>query len=181
MRTSTPGTKVSLLEPGTQLQKLRGAHAPEYAVISRTCGSLGGEKDFNVPIIGSEQMYQALKSQGIDTRLVVHPGQFHGLTPELSAGSLERYLAWLDKYLKKQRAPRPPRRTPGEGRFAGVFSRGLPSDYCRSPLSVVWRSVSATNAMLSTQHATIVTKTPFQSQRSAIQPTPVPAMADPNT
>ena len=39
-----------------------------------------GEKDFNVPIAGSEQMYQALKSRGIDTQLVVYPGQFHGIT-----------------------------------------------------------------------------------------------------
>ena len=35
--------------------------------------------------------------------------------------------------------------------------------------------------MVSTQQATMVMNTPFQSQRSAIQPTPVPAIADPNT
>ena len=63
---------------------------------------LGGEKDFNVPIIGSEQMYQALKSQGIDTQLIVYPGQFHGLTmPSYQRDRLERYLAWFNKYLKK--------------------------------------------------------------------------------
>jgi dipeptidyl aminopeptidase/acylaminoacyl peptidase len=63
---------------------------------------LGGEKDFNVPIIGSEQMYQALKSQGVDTQLVVYPGQFHGLTiPSYQRDRLERYLAWFNKYLKK--------------------------------------------------------------------------------
>jgi dipeptidyl aminopeptidase/acylaminoacyl peptidase len=60
-----------------------------------------GEKDFNVPIIGSEQMYQALKSQGIDTGLVVYPGQFHGLSvPSYIKDRYERYLAWFDKYLK---------------------------------------------------------------------------------
>ena len=32
---------------------------------------LGGEQDFNVPLVGGEQMYQALKSQGIDTELVM--------------------------------------------------------------------------------------------------------------
>jgi dipeptidyl aminopeptidase/acylaminoacyl peptidase len=63
---------------------------------------MGGEKDFNVPIIGSEQMYQALKTQGIDTQLVVYPGQFHGLTnPIYQRDKLERYLAWFDKYLKQ--------------------------------------------------------------------------------
>jgi dipeptidyl aminopeptidase/acylaminoacyl peptidase len=63
---------------------------------------MGGEKDFNVPIIGGEQMYQALKSLGVDTQLVVYPGQFHGLTtPSYQRDRYERYLAWFDKYLKK--------------------------------------------------------------------------------
>jgi dipeptidyl aminopeptidase/acylaminoacyl peptidase len=63
---------------------------------------LGGEKDFNVPIIGGEQMYQALKTQGIDTQLVIYPGQYHGLTlPSYQRDRFERYLAWFDKYLKK--------------------------------------------------------------------------------
>jgi dipeptidyl aminopeptidase/acylaminoacyl peptidase len=62
---------------------------------------LGGEKDFNVPIAGGEQMYQALKSRGIDTQLVIYPGQFHGLTtPSYQRDRLERYLAWWGKYLK---------------------------------------------------------------------------------
>ena len=63
---------------------------------------MGGEKDFNVPIAGGEQMYQALKSLGIDTQLVIYPGQFHGLTtPSYQRDRLERYLAWFDKHLKK--------------------------------------------------------------------------------
>jgi len=60
-----------------------------------------GEKDFNVPIAGSEQMYQALKSRGVDTQLIVYPGQFHGITmPSYARDRLERRLAWYDKYLK---------------------------------------------------------------------------------
>jgi dipeptidyl aminopeptidase/acylaminoacyl peptidase len=63
---------------------------------------MGGEKDFNVPIVGGEQMYQALKSLGVDTQLVIYPGQFHGLTtPSYQRDRLERYLGWFDKYLKK--------------------------------------------------------------------------------
>ena len=63
---------------------------------------MGGEKDFNVPIAGGEQMYQALRSLGIDTQLVIYPGQFHGLTiPSYQRDRLGRYLAWFDKYLKK--------------------------------------------------------------------------------
>jgi len=62
---------------------------------------LGGEKDFNVPIAGSEQMYQALKSQGIDTQLIVYPGQFHSITrPSYVRDRLERYVGWYDKYLR---------------------------------------------------------------------------------
>jgi dipeptidyl aminopeptidase/acylaminoacyl peptidase len=62
---------------------------------------MGGEKDFNVPIAGSEQMYQALKSLGVDTQLVIYPGQFHGLTiPSYERDRLQRYLNWFNKYLQ---------------------------------------------------------------------------------
>lgn len=66
---------------------------------------MGGDKDFNVPIVGSEQMYQALRSLGVPTQLVIYPGQFHGITkPSFVRDRLERYLAWYDKYLKPQTA-----------------------------------------------------------------------------
>ena len=62
---------------------------------------MSGEKDFNVPTAGSEQMYQALRTLGIPCELIVYPGQFHGLTtPSYLNDRLERYLAWYDKYLK---------------------------------------------------------------------------------
>jgi dipeptidyl aminopeptidase/acylaminoacyl peptidase len=65
---------------------------------------MGGEKDFNVPLLGGEQMYQALRSLGVDTELVIYPNQFHGITiPSYKKDRLERYVAWYDKYLK----PRP--------------------------------------------------------------------------
>jgi len=65
-----------------------------------------GEKDFNVPIAGSEQMFQALKSRGIDAQLVVYPGQFHGITtPSYVRDRLERRLAWYGKYLKPAGQP----------------------------------------------------------------------------
>lgn len=63
---------------------------------------LGGEKDFNVPIAGSEQMYQALRSLGIETQLVIYPNENHGIQrPSYVRDRYERYLAWYDKYLKK--------------------------------------------------------------------------------
>jgi dipeptidyl aminopeptidase/acylaminoacyl peptidase len=62
---------------------------------------LGGEKDFNVPVAGGEQMYQALKSLGIDTEMIIYPGQFHGITrPSYQRDRLQRYVSWYDKYLK---------------------------------------------------------------------------------
>ncbi|HXB67117.1 MAG TPA: S9 family peptidase [Candidatus Acidoferrales bacterium] len=66
---------------------------------------MGGEKDFNVPLVGGEQMYQALRSLGVPTQLVVYPGQFHGIArPSYQKDRMERYLAWYAKYLKRAEA-----------------------------------------------------------------------------
>ncbi|WP_020602812.1 alpha/beta hydrolase family protein [Spirosoma spitsbergense] len=62
---------------------------------------MASEKDFNVPVAGSEQMYQALRSLGVPTQLIIYPGQFHGITtPSYLKDRAERYLNWFDKYLK---------------------------------------------------------------------------------
>ena len=67
---------------------------------------LGGDRDMNVPVLGGEQMYQALRSLGVPAQLVVYPGQFHGITrPSFQKDRIERYLAWYAKYLKA--APMP--------------------------------------------------------------------------
>jgi dipeptidyl aminopeptidase/acylaminoacyl peptidase len=63
---------------------------------------MGGRSDFNVPIIGGEQMYQALQTLGVPTELVIYPGQFHLFTrPSYIHDRMERYFAWWDKYLMK--------------------------------------------------------------------------------
>ena len=62
---------------------------------------MGGSDDDNVPITGGEQMYQALKSLGIETQLVVYPGQNHGIVlPSFQKDRLQRYLGWYDKHLR---------------------------------------------------------------------------------
>jgi dipeptidyl aminopeptidase/acylaminoacyl peptidase len=62
---------------------------------------LGGDKDFNVPIGGGEQMYQALKHLNVPTQLVVYPGEHHSFSrPSFDSDRLERYLAWFARYLK---------------------------------------------------------------------------------
>ena len=67
---------------------------------------LGGERDMNVPITGSEQMYMALKSQGIDTQLIIYPNQNHGITlPSYQKDRYQRYLDWYAKYLKPAPTP----------------------------------------------------------------------------
>jgi len=64
---------------------------------------LTGEKDFNVPAVGSEQMYQALRALGIPTELIVYPGQFHGITnPAYQKDRLERYNKWFDRFINKK-------------------------------------------------------------------------------
>jgi dipeptidyl aminopeptidase/acylaminoacyl peptidase len=61
---------------------------------------LNGDKDFNVPIIGNEQMYQALRTQNVPTELVIYPDQFHGITvPSYKVDRFQRYLDWYKKYL----------------------------------------------------------------------------------
>jgi dipeptidyl aminopeptidase/acylaminoacyl peptidase len=63
---------------------------------------LCGEQDAEVPLLNSEQMYQALKSLRIDTELIIYPGQYHEISkPSYLRDRLERYLAWYDKYLMK--------------------------------------------------------------------------------
>ena len=62
---------------------------------------MGGEVDWNVPIMNSEHLYQALRQLGRTAELVVYPGQHHGISkPSYQKDLYERYLAWYDKYVK---------------------------------------------------------------------------------
>jgi dipeptidyl aminopeptidase/acylaminoacyl peptidase len=64
---------------------------------------IGGEKDWNVPIQNSEQLYQALRRRGVPTELVVYPGEPHGIgVPAYQKDRWERYLAWYDRWVKGQ-------------------------------------------------------------------------------
>jgi dipeptidyl aminopeptidase/acylaminoacyl peptidase len=67
---------------------------------------LGGERDFNVPVQGGQQMYQALRSLGVETQLVIYPNEFHGITrPSYVRDRYQRYLDWYDKYVKGNKPP----------------------------------------------------------------------------
>jgi dipeptidyl aminopeptidase/acylaminoacyl peptidase len=62
---------------------------------------LCGQEDWNVPLINSEQLYQALRRLGVPTELVIYPGQGHGIErPSYQKDRYERYLAWYGRYVK---------------------------------------------------------------------------------
>ncbi|MBM4195709.1 MAG: S9 family peptidase [Gammaproteobacteria bacterium] len=61
-----------------------------------------GSADFNVPLLNSEQMYQALRSLGVPTQLVIYPDEYHGLS-KLSyiQDRSRRHLEWFDRHLPR--------------------------------------------------------------------------------
>ena len=70
---------------------------------------MGGDSDWNVPILGGEQMYQALKTLGRETELVVYPGEPHEFNvPSHLKDRLQRYLAWFAHYVKADGSPARP-------------------------------------------------------------------------
>ena len=69
---------------------------------------VGGEKDFNVPINGGEQMYEALRTLEVPAQLVVYPGQHHVFTrPSFLKDLAERMSVWLDRFVRPA-AEKPP-------------------------------------------------------------------------
>jgi len=86
--------------------------SPFYRVANITTPTLfmGGVLDCNVPMLGGEQMYQAMKSLNRETLLVVYPGEYHEFkTPSHLKDRLERYLAWYAHYVKGDSAPPTPK------------------------------------------------------------------------
>lgn len=62
---------------------------------------MGGADDFNVPIAGSEQMYLALRTQGVPTQLVVYPGEHHGIRrPSFAVDRVTRWIDWIGRHAR---------------------------------------------------------------------------------
>jgi len=62
---------------------------------------MGGIADDNVPLIGGQQLYQALKITGVPTRLVGYPDENHGIArPSFQRDRLERIVDWFKHHLK---------------------------------------------------------------------------------
>jgi dipeptidyl aminopeptidase/acylaminoacyl peptidase len=80
-----------------------------------------GDLDANVPLINSEQLYQALRSLGRQTALIVYPGEYHEFTKLTHLRDrLQRYLGWYDRFLapdaqRAQRAHRAPHEPHAQG------------------------------------------------------------------
>ena len=92
--------------------------SPFYKVANVSTPTLfmGGAIDWNVPILGGEQMYQALKRLGRATELVVYPGDYHEFKrPSHIKDRLERYLAWYAHFVKGDSTPARPVPTPKAG------------------------------------------------------------------
>ncbi len=66
---------------------------------------LHGETDSEVPVSQAEEMYIALKKQGVKSRLVQYIGEGHGWRPDLLPRNrydvLNRTIIWLKKYLEQ--------------------------------------------------------------------------------
>ncbi|MCB5425134.1 S9 family peptidase [Altererythrobacter sp. CC-YST694] len=69
-------------------------------ITAPTLFQCAGEDD-NVPCAGAQQMYLALKAHGVPTRLIVYPGENHGLSvPSYLIHRMRSDIDWYDRWLK---------------------------------------------------------------------------------
>jgi dipeptidyl aminopeptidase/acylaminoacyl peptidase len=60
-----------------------------------------GQNDYRCPLPQSEQMYLSLKRLGVDTELIIYPGESHGISqPDHLVDRLNRIIQWFNKYLQ---------------------------------------------------------------------------------
>ncbi len=60
-----------------------------------------GEADIRVPISQGYEFYNALKAQGVPTRMIVLPRQPHGPNePKMQVAAMQSNLDWFEKYLR---------------------------------------------------------------------------------
>ena len=60
-----------------------------------------GDADIRVPISQGYEFYNALKQQGVPTRMIVLPRQPHGpVEPKMQLAAMQSNLDWFEKYLK---------------------------------------------------------------------------------
>jgi dipeptidyl aminopeptidase/acylaminoacyl peptidase len=77
-------------------------HSPMFNVKGVTTPTMiqHGEADIRVPISQGYEFYNALKAQGVPTRMLVLPRQPHGPTePKMQLAAMKANLEWFEKYL----------------------------------------------------------------------------------
>ena len=78
-------------------------HSPMFNVKGVTTPTMiqHGEADERVPISQGYELYNALKAQGVPTRMIVLPRQPHGPNePKMLLKVMQSNLDWFDKYIK---------------------------------------------------------------------------------
>ena len=67
---------------------------------------LTGESDYRTPISESEQFYQALRLQGVESAMVRIPGASHGIAakPSRLIQKVGNILAWFERYRSDKRS-----------------------------------------------------------------------------
>ena len=77
-------------------------HSPMFNVKGITTPTMiqQGDADVRVPISQGYEFYNALKAQGVPTRMLVLPRQPHGpVEPKMQLAAMKSNLEWFDKYL----------------------------------------------------------------------------------
>lgn len=90
-------------KPWENIQKWLDVSYPFFKVkqIKTPTLFMASEADFNVPVVGAEQMYQAFKSVGIPTQLIIYPNQNHSIrVPSYLLHRYNSHLSWFKTYLK---------------------------------------------------------------------------------
>jgi dipeptidyl aminopeptidase/acylaminoacyl peptidase len=88
-----PWDNYDLLWQWSPLRYVRQAQTPTMFI--------HGEQDNDVHITQAEEMYMALRRRGVESVLVRYPREGHGLRePKHRVDSLERTLAWFDRFLR---------------------------------------------------------------------------------
>jgi dipeptidyl aminopeptidase/acylaminoacyl peptidase len=79
------------------------AHSPMSFVknVSTPTLILHGENDLRVPVSQGYELYNALKRQGVTTKMVVYPRMPHGPTePKFMLDIMNRHIEWLETYVQ---------------------------------------------------------------------------------
>ncbi len=86
------GAPITLYLEQSPITHLASARTPTLLLV--------GEKDVRVPTAQSIEMFRALRASGVETTLLVFPGEPHGLrTPKHRLYKINSEIAWFEKHL----------------------------------------------------------------------------------